>query len=129
MTWPTPVHSMMTSGSKPMSDDASRVVGRPEGANEVRLGPRFHPVEHVDVEPVLLADEGREQADRPGAGHEHGPRLPERPLADGSDLLPRLGDDRRRLEQHAEEAERRIDLHRVLRLDPPALGHEAVDLP
>ena len=31
-------------------------------------------------------------------------------------------------EQHAEEPERRVDPHRVLGLDPPALGHEAVDL-
>ena len=84
--------------------DGAGVVGRAEGANELRLGPRFDPVEDVDLEPVLPGDEGGKQADRSGAGHEHGPRLPEGTLADRGDLLPRLGDDRRGLEQHAEQA-------------------------
>ena len=44
------------------------------------------------------------------------------------DLLPGLRDDGRGFQQHAEQAERRVDLHRVLGLDPPALRHEAVDL-
>ena len=44
------------------------------------------------------------------------------------DLLPRLRHDGRGFQQHAEQAERRVDLHRVLGLDPPALRHEAVDL-
>jgi hypothetical protein len=55
-------------------------------------------------------------------------RLPERPLADERHLLPRLGHDRGGLEQHAEQPEPRVHLDCVLGLDPPALGHEAVDL-
>jgi hypothetical protein len=77
---------------------------------------------------VLLADERRKQTDRSGTGHQHGVRLPEGTLPDRADLLPRFGDDCGGFEQHAQEAERAVDFHRVLRLDPPALGHEAVDL-
>jgi hypothetical protein len=64
----------------------------------------------------------------PGAGDEHGARLPERSLTDHAHLLPRLRDDSGGLEQHAEHAERWVDLHHVLRLDTPPLGHEPVDL-
>ncbi len=104
------------------------MIGRPQVSHEIGLGSRFDPVEDVDLEAVLLADKGREQTDRAGTGHEHGPRLPERPLADGSDLLPRLGNDGGGLEQHAQETEGSVDLHGVLGLDSPALGHEPVDL-
>jgi hypothetical protein len=44
------------------------------------------------------------------------------------DLLPRLRNDSGGLEQHTQDAERGIDLHGVLGLDPPPLGHEPVDL-
>ena len=90
-----------------MLRDAAGVVGRSQGAHEVGLGPRFDPVEDMDVQPALLADKRREKTDRARAGHEHGLRLPEGPVADRDDLLPRLGDDGRRLEQHAQESERR----------------------
>jgi hypothetical protein len=103
MTCPTPVHSTMTSGSKP----ASAIV---------------------DLQAQLLSDEGREEADRTRAGHEHGPRLPEGAPADREDVLPGLDDDGRGLEQHTQEAERAVDLDGVLGLDPPEPGHEAVDL-
>src|SRR2546429_8308116 len=43
-------------------------------------------------------------------------------------MIPRLGDDARRLEQHAENAERRIDLHGELGRDAEALRTEAVAL-
>ena len=62
--------------------DAAGVVGRPQGANEIRLGAGFDAVEDVDLEPALLSDEGGQKTDRAGAGHEHGPRLPEGTLAD-----------------------------------------------
>jgi hypothetical protein len=52
----------------------------------------------------------------------------EGPLPDRLHLLPGLGDDRCRLEQHAEQSERAVHLHGVLRLDSPPFGHEAVDL-
>ena len=94
----------------------------------LRLGSRFDPVEDMDLESQLLADQRRQKTDRPGAGDEHGARLPEGPLTDHAHLLPRLRDDGRGLEQHAEQAERWIDLHDVLGLDPPPLGHEPVDL-
>ena len=128
MTCPTPVHSTIDVRLEADARDGAGVVGRPEGTNELRLGPRFDPVEDVDFEPALLSDQGRQKTDRPSAGDEHGPRLPEGALADRAHLLPRLGDDGRGLEQHAEQAERWVDLHRVLGLDPPALGHEPVDL-
>ena len=55
------------------------------------------------------------------------PRLPgvESP-ADALDVIPGLGDDARRLQQHAKLAQRRIDLDRVARLDAKPLGAEAV---
>jgi hypothetical protein len=48
-------------------------------------------------------------------------------LAYRSDLFPRLRNHRRGLDQHAEETEGRGNLHCVFGLDPPSLGHEAVD--
>ena len=80
------------------------------------------------MSPRCAANQGREQADRPGASHQHRPRLPERALADGLHLFPRLGHDGGGLEQHAQQPERAVHLHRVFGLDPPALGHETVDL-
>src|SRR6186713_1867180 len=53
--------------------------------------------------------------------------LPQGPLADRLDLFPGLRDNGRGFQQHAKQAKRRVDLHRVLGLDPPALRHEAVD--
>jgi hypothetical protein len=81
------------------------VVSRPQGTNELGLGPRLDPVEHVHLEPVLLADEGRKKTDRSGAGNEHVLRHPEGTLADGEDLLPRFRDNGRGLEQYTQEAE------------------------
>jgi hypothetical protein len=86
------------------------------------------PVQDVDVEPFLDADQGREQADRAGAGDQHRTRMPERAGAHRTDELPGLGHHGGRLHQHPEVAERGIHLGEVTRLDPPALGHESVDL-
>ena len=81
----------------------------------------------MDLEPALHAHQRREQADRAGAGDQQPPRLPGvEPPADALDVIPGLGDDARRLQQHAELAERRIDLDRVTRLDAKPLGAEAV---
>jgi hypothetical protein len=55
-------------------------------------------------------------------------RIPERAAADGGDVFPRLGDDGGRLQQHAQGPEVGVHPHRVVRLDPPALGHEPVGL-
>ena len=51
---------------------------------------------------------------------------PVRPVADRFDVLPGLGHDGGRLEQHAEDPERRVHRDERTRLHPPALGHEAV---
>jgi len=44
------------------------------------------------------------------------------------DLLPRLCDDGCWFEQHAQEAERIVNFHRVLRLNSPTLRHEPINL-
>ena len=49
-------------------------------------------------------------------------------MARQEDLFDRLGDHRHRLEQHAEDAQRRVDLDEVFGLAAPAFRHEAVDL-
>ena len=85
--------------------DVPGVVRRAEGPHEFRLRPRFDPVQDVNVQPALLADEGGKKTDRPRTGDEHGPRLPEGTLADRDDLLPRFRDHRRGFEQYAEEPE------------------------
>jgi hypothetical protein len=74
----------------------------------------------VDVEPVLPCDKGGQQTDRSGARDERGLRLPEGALADRYDLLPGFGDNRRGLEQYAQQTQRAVNLHGVLGLDPPA---------
>ncbi len=89
-TEPTPVHSMTTSGSKPNSGMARS--GRwPRGRNELRLGALRDLVQHMDVEPVLDADEGGEHADRAGTGDQNLPRFPERPRSHGPDKFPGFG--------------------------------------
>jgi len=85
--------------------DGACVVGRPQRSNEIRLGPRFDPVEDVDLEPVLLCDQGSKETDRSSTGDEHGPRLPEGTLTHRDNLLSRLRNNRRGLEQHAQNAE------------------------
>ena len=107
--------------------DRAGEIKRAEVADELRLRPIRRAVEHIDLVVALLPHQRREQADRAGAGHQHPPRLPgvEAP-ADALDVIPGLGDDARRLQQHAELAERRIDLDGVARLDAKPLGAEAV---
>jgi hypothetical protein len=59
-------------------------------------------VDHVDVEAALHADHRRDEADRAGAGNQQRPRLPgARTLTDALGVIPRLGDDARRLQQPA----------------------------
>ena len=68
----------------------------------------FVVVEHMHVEAALHAHQRRQQPDRAGAGDQQRPRLPgARALADALDVIPRLGDDARRLEQHAERCRAR----------------------
>ena len=119
---------MMTSGLNPTSVARPTWYVAPRARTRSGLGPDTAQVQHVHVQAVLPGDQRRQQADGPRAGHEHVARFPEGPLPDGLHLLPRLGHDRGGFEQHAEETERAVDLHGVLRLDSPLFGHEAVDL-
>ena len=48
--------------------------------------------------------------------------------ADPIDVIPGLGEDRRRFHQHADLIEARVELDRVVALDRPALGAVPVDL-
>src|SRR6187431_2639498 len=107
--------------------DATGVICRPQGTNQIGLGARFDAIENVNLEPVLLANQRCQQTDWSGAGDEHLAPLPQGTPADRLDLFPGLRDNGRGFQQHAKQAERRVDLHRVLGLDPPALRHEAVD--
>ena len=49
-------------------------------------------------------------------------------VPDAVDVVPRRGDDRRRLHQHAHPLEPGIELDGVVGLDRPLLGREPVDL-
>ena len=128
MTWPTPVHSMMMSGSIPDVRDACRVIRRTEGLHQIGLVTRGDAIQDMDFESILHADESREKADGPCAGYEHLPRFPERTSTDHPHHLPRFGHNRRRLKQYAEDTQRGIQSDRVLGFDPPSLGHIPVDL-
>ncbi len=107
---------------------SSGVVLRAQGTHELGLGARDGVVQHVHVQAVLRADQRREQADGSGAGDENVAWFPEGPLPNCLHLLSSLGDHRSGLEQHAENTERAVHLHGVLRLHPPLFGHEAVYL-
>ena len=75
-------------------------------------------VEHMDVEAALRAQQCGEQTDRPGAGDQKRLRLPcPRAPADAFGMIPGLGDDAGRLDQHAGIAERTIDLDEEVGLD------------
>src|SRR4029453_11521086 len=113
---------------EPDAGNAPRAIARPESADEFRLGARINLIEDVNIQAALLPEEGSEKTDRPRPGYQYIPGLPEGALADRRDLLPGLGDDSGGLQENPEEPEKAVHLHRVLGFDPPALGHEAVDL-
>ena len=128
MTCPTPVHSTITSGSKPTLGTRANMIRRSKGTNQLGLRPRFERGRAHGPRGHAAADQRSQQTNRPGARDQDDARLPKGPLSDRRDLLPGLGDDRRRLQQHSKKAERVVDPHRILGLDAPALRHEAVDL-
>ena len=69
------------------------------------------------------------QADRAGAGDQQRPRSPgARTLTDALGVIPSLGHDARRLQQHGSDAERGIDLDQEIGLDAKELGAVAVAL-
>ena len=104
------------------------MVGRAEVRDQLRLGPVGDLVEDVDLEAALDPEHRAEQADRPGSGDQHPARLEVHRLADPLDLLDRLGDHRRRLHQHPDRAQPRVELDAVVALHPPALRAVAVEL-
>ena len=108
--------------------DRPRVIRRAQLPDQGRFRPRRHPVQDVDVGSVLHPDQGSQQPDGPGSHHQDCGRIPEGPPADGGDMLPRLGRHGGGLQQHPQRAQALIHPHRVVRLDPPALRHEPVDL-
>src|SRR5215217_2726315 len=76
----------------------------------------------------MYPDQGGQQPDRARPDDQYGLGVPEGALADGEDLLPGLGDDGRGFQQDSQDPKALVDPDRVLWFDPPALGHEAVDL-
>src|SRR5437868_12405175 len=82
----------------------------------------------MKLQPALARKERGEEPDGSRAGDEHTARLPYRASADPLRMLPRFGDDARRLEQHAELAERGLDLHCECGVDAPPLGAESIQL-
>ena len=102
----------MMSGSRPRSVALPVWYVAPSRARAwLRTG--LHAIEDVHVQPALVGDEGRQQPDRPRAGDQHGSWFPGRALADQGHLLPRFGDDRGRLEEHAENAEGAVHLQAI----------------
>ena len=105
--------TMSGSGSADGGVDVAVVVGRTQVADQVRLGARGDPVEDVHVESSLHAQQGGQQADRPRAGDQDAAWLEPGPLTDLLDLVPGLGDDRRRLHEHAHLGQPVVELDGV----------------
>src|SRR5918998_1192635 len=103
----------------------STSTARPPGGRPAR---ETNPFGEVDLRAALHAHQRGYQADGPGAGDQHPPRLPGGAAADPLDVLPRLGQHAGRLQQHAEVLQRRVDLDGILRMDAEALRAEAVAL-
>src|SRR6185503_14501260 len=94
---------------------------------QLRLRSVIVAVEHVHLEPHLRADQRREQTDRPRAGDERDARFPRRrALANAAHMLPGLGNNAGRLHQHAEHAERWVELDQEVRFDAEILRAVAV---
>ena len=100
----------------------------PSAATASGLTPSVGAVEHVHLEAALDSHQRRQQADRAGAGHEHAlVGASRRACAMPLDLLPGLGEDARRLGEHAERAELVGDRDREVLLDRHELGAVAVE--
>ncbi len=84
--------------------NAPGVIRRTEGTYEIRLQSCFDTVQYMDLVSSQTRYGSRQETDRPRAGHQHGPGLPEGTLAYCEDLLQRFYDHRRRLEKHAEDS-------------------------
>ena len=102
------------------------VVVRAEGFDEVALGALGRQVDDVHLIPALHPQQARQQPDRAGAGDQRPAAEEERPLRDPVDLVPRLRQHRRRLEQNAQVAQRGGDRQREVGLDAPLLAAVSV---
>ena len=82
--------------------EVAEMEGAAELAHDLSLLQTVVMIEHMNVEAALRADHRGEQADRPGAGDQQRFRLPcARAPADALGVIPGLGDDAGRLDQHA----------------------------
>jgi len=108
--------------------DRRRVVRGAEPPDEVWLGTLLHPVQHVHLEAALHGEQGGQQAHGPRSRHQNRAVVAARALGDAIDLLPGLGHRARRLGEHAELAQRRVQAHGELWLERHPLGAVAVAL-
>src|SRR5579863_9975799 len=107
----------------------TEVESAAELADKLPLAAPVVMIEHVHIEPALRADQCGEKTDRAGAGDQEPHRRPSaRTGADALGMIPGLGDDAGRLDQHAVEAERGIELDQKVRLDTEKIRAVAVAL-
>ncbi len=98
------------------------VVARAQPLDEVTLRALQLQVDDMHLVPALDAEQAREQADRPRARDERPAADEEGPFRDLIDLVPGLGHDRRRLQEHSAVAELDGHAHGKVGLDPPELA-------
>ena len=101
----------------------------PSSLDKLPLAAAIVMVEHVNLKPALRSDQRGEKTDRSGAGDEERFRRPAaRAFTDALGMVPRLGDDTGRFDQHAVHAERRVDLDQKVGLDTEEIRAVAVAL-
>lgn len=105
-----------------------RVVHGAQSSDQCRFRALGDAVQHIHLQAALHAEQRGQCPDRSGPRHQHPLRLEPRPAADPFHLFPRLGHDRRRLQQHPDALQAGIELDRVVRLHAPHLRAVAVDL-
>src|SRR5262249_18342908 len=103
------------------------VILRAKRSRELGLWAVIIMVVDVNLDSALHAEHCGQQANRSGAGDEHPFGIPVRSHADPLDVLPRFGDDARRLHEHREQAERLVDRNDELRIEAIVLGAESIE--
>ena len=126
----TPVHSTTMSGRSASADSRSLWYVAPSASTSAGFGPlvTWSSTWTLPSRPYCAPISAASSPIGPGTDDQHLTRLPERPSADRRDVLPRLRENRRRLEQDPKDAQALVDLHRILGFDSPAIGHEPVHL-
>jgi len=79
------------------------MIGRAQGAHQIRFGAGFHTVQDMDVEPNILAASAARRPIGP-APVTRRVAVPEAPPANEHNLFQRFCDDGGRLQEHAEQA-------------------------